>query len=150
MKIDVNVNEAIILPEIEKIVEYEVRNLYEGDVSLYNTTRITQQEHPILVEFIEESIQDILTYLDDMATFIPGIERIEITVPDRFMENLAQAVESDTFSYIVKKSVARWFSISHISKEDKYIKQADKHLYEVIENLHKKNRPVIKTDWGKL
>lgn len=109
--VTVTLSNQVLIAQVAMRASFEGRSARDTDgSSLYDTVRVTEQDHPLLESFIADARDNLVAQYPDLATINTGnvVYTIESSVWDT---NLETAVQAQSIGFIVNYCCRRWFEL---------------------------------------
>jgi hypothetical protein len=142
--LNIDIDQADILSEVSKICSFVGGKEYQDGVSLYDAIRITDQEAPLLSEFILSAKMALLTRFNRMSEQVQN--GISLLLPDETPDH-DDAIVQLALNFIVNYVTAKWFKIVLSSREEEYNKYTTTALVNLEKEVFSLRKPTKRVNW---
>lgn len=143
--LNIDIVQADILSEVSKICSFVGGKEYQDGVSLYDAIRITDQEAPLLSEFILSAKRAILARFNRFSELTDT--GIAMLLPDAYNESRNEDIAKEAISFIVNFTTSKWFEIVAKSRAQEYQQYATTNMVHLEKEIFARMAPEKRTNW---
>lgn len=147
---EITINIKSLKEEIEMVSSFIGRRSVDQDGnSMYDKVKITEQDYPLIEEYIYSGIDRLTSLLSD---FFDNKETTEdnciifLSVPDSFNDSFEQPIEAHSNSFIKNIVLQEWLQLNYEVASPIYAVKALDEIKEVKKLFYKRTQP-IKRKW---